>query len=101
MIETFLIVFALYWLSDILAKKGKINSVVQKQFWNTSLFVSFLIVALTSIKMGLRDTDFASALNFLPKSAHIDFGFIMIAIAFCHIAWHWQYFKAICCAKKS
>ncbi len=82
-----------YLLSYFAIQLKIISKSSQGKFWNTLLFITFLVTALLGLFLALQ-------VNYkfvLPKidtwmSYHVNFGISMAFIAIIHISWHFGYY---------
>jgi len=87
---------AVYTVSWISSKKGKISIVAHRKIWNVLLLIAFLVSGIIGLLLVIR-------INFgmeIPNYAamlfwHVEFGIAMAIISVFHFLWHIPYFKAI------
>ncbi len=86
----------LYLISFILVKTNVLQKATHRKIWNVLLGVTFLGSCLVGLLLAIF-----IHYNYYPKSyltlvhLHVWFGLVMTVIAFFHMLWHVNYFKAL------
>ncbi|MBR9704315.1 hypothetical protein GOV12_02805 [Candidatus Pacearchaeota archaeon] len=95
-----IIIVILYLISYFLVKTNKINIVLHKRIWNLILLVCFLVLAILSVLLVLR-LEYGIVVSFIDLTFwHVEFGLVMLIIAFFHVLWHIPYYKSYFKRKK-
>ncbi len=86
----------IYLISFILAKKKIISMINHKKVWNLLLFTSFFLTGISGILLVIKlNYGVNIPFNFSMLFWHVETGIAFVLIAFFHIFWHSDYFKAI------
>lgn len=90
------VLVALYSVTSVLAKAGKIKLLTHRRIWNVLLLSFFLLSGISGILLVLK-VNYGWAVNwpFNMLKFHVETGVAMSVITVFHIAWHWQYFTAM------
>ena len=87
-------VIALYVVSWLLARTGKLPVALHRKIWNGVLLISFAGMIVFSI---LNVIAFDMGINVLPPAIdvnfwHVEFGIVCVFVALFHALWHIPYF---------
>jgi hypothetical protein len=86
---------ALYAVSWLLARNGRLQVALHRRIWNAVLLVSFVGMIVFSI---LNVILFEHGISVLPQAIdvnfwHVEFGIACVIVASFHALWHIPYFK--------
>lgn len=85
---------ALYLLTFVLEKSGKIKKTTHRKIWNSILLITCLVSCILGFVLALQiNYHFAMGIMKDILKLHVEFGIAMTIVALFHIFWHLKYYK--------
>ena len=87
---------ALYLLTFVLVKSGKMKKLTHRKIWNSVLLITCLVSCILGFVLALQiNYHFAMGIMKDILKLHVEFGIAMTVVALFHIGWHLKYYKNI------